>query len=78
MLARAIQVPCCSLGLQTAEEALHRRVVPDLAGATHAAGDALFLEQLLEVIAGVLGGFNRSSQHLDHEGVLWDDLQGGC
>ncbi|WP_442819819.1 DDE-type integrase/transposase/recombinase [Streptomyces sp. NBC_00841] len=27
--------------------------------------------------AGSQGGFNRSSQHLDHGGVRWGDRQGG-
>ena len=36
------------------EEAFHCRVVPDLARAAHAAGDALRLEQVLEVFACVL------------------------
>ena len=53
-----------SFDLQCREETLHRRIVPALAPATHAAGDALIGQQALEVFAGVLGVFNRSSQHL--------------
>ena len=53
-----------SFNLQRREEALHRRIVPALAAPTHAAGDALIGQQALEVLAGVLGVFNRSSQHL--------------
>jgi hypothetical protein len=52
-----------ALGLQLGEEALHRSIVPDIAGAAHRAGDAVIGHQSLELIAGVLGGFNRSSQH---------------
>ena len=60
----AVHLPGRALGLEGAEEALHGRVVPDLTGPAHAASDALFIQQLLEVLAGVLGRFNRSSQHL--------------
>ena len=58
-----------ALGLQRREEAFHRRVVPAFTAPAHAAGDILALQQLLELVAGLLGGFNRSSQHLNHEGV---------
>ena len=53
-----------SFNLQRREETLHRRIVPALTAPTHAAGDALIDQQALEVFAGVLGVFNRSSQHL--------------
>ena len=53
-----------SFDLQRREEALHCRIVPALSTSTHAAGDALIGQQALEVFAGVLGVFNRSSQHL--------------
>ena len=42
-------------GLHRREEAFYRGVVPAFTATTHAAGDALSLEQLLEVVAGVLG-----------------------
>src|SRR5688572_30757906 len=42
------------LDLQGGEEALHRRVVPDIPGATHAAGDAVVGEQPPELFTGVL------------------------
>ena len=61
-----IDFPGCAFSLERTEEALHSRFIPDLASSAHAACDALFLEQLLKVLAGVLGGFNRSSQHLNH------------
>jgi hypothetical protein len=50
-------------GLERREEALHRRVVPDITGTAHAADDAVVGHQTLELLAGVLGGFKRSSQH---------------
>src|SRR5664279_4403773 len=51
-----------AFGFQRREEALHRRVVPDVAGSAHAANDAAVGHQALELVAGVLGGFKRSSQ----------------
>ena len=42
------------LGLQRREEALHRRVIPDVAGARQAALDALFRHQVLALLARVL------------------------
>jgi hypothetical protein len=32
----------------------------------------------LKLLAGVLGGFNWSSQHLSLRRCLWDDQRGGC
>ena len=43
-----------SLGLQRGEEALHRRIVPDVARAAHRADDAVIGHQALELLAGVL------------------------
>lgn len=43
-----------AFGLHQIERALHRRVVPDLAGAAHAADDVLLLEKVPEMSAGVL------------------------
>jgi hypothetical protein len=40
--------------LERAEEAFHCRVVPDFTGTAHATGNALFLEQFLEMLTGVL------------------------
>lgn len=52
----------CALGLERTEEALHSRVAPDLAGPTHAATDALFVQQLLEILAGALATLVRVAQ----------------
>src|SRR3977135_1439299 len=43
-----------ALGLQRREEALHRGVVPHIAGPAHAANDAAVGHQPLELLAGVL------------------------
>ena len=50
------------LGLQRREEALHRRVVPDVAGSAHRAGDAVVGHQPLELLAGVLAALIRVVQ----------------
>src|SRR6185312_4749733 len=52
-----------ALGLQRGKEAFHGGVVPAVAGATHARSKALVREETLERLAGVMGGFNRSTQH---------------
>src|SRR6185312_9917256 len=59
-----------SLGFQAAKEALHCRVVPNFTGPAHAASNALLSQETLEVLTGVLGGFNRSSQHRVGEQIL--------
>src|SRR5476649_2015876 len=48
--------------LSEEEEALHRGIVPDVAGATHAAGDAVIDHQPLELLAGVLAAAIRVMQ----------------
>ncbi len=57
------------LVLKTVKPALGRGIVPAVPFATHRAGHAIFLELVLKDMAGILGGFNRSSQHLI-EGVF--------
>jgi hypothetical protein len=44
------------------EEALHHRVIPDVAGSAHAANDAAVGHQTLELFAGVLGCPNSCDQ----------------
>ena len=62
--------PCSvlDLGFERAEEAFHRRVVQAVALTAHGGVDAVEPEQLAIVTANVLGGFKRSSQHLDEGG----------
>ena len=43
------------LSFQSAEEALHRRIVPAVALATHAAQHPVLCQELLVVITGILG-----------------------
>ena len=43
-----------TLGLERREEALHRRIVPNVAGSAHAADDANVGHQALVLLAGVL------------------------
>jgi IS5 family transposase len=54
---RAIDVSIDPLRFQGTKEALHRGVIPAIASATHAAGNAFLLEQRLEVVAGVSGNW---------------------
>ena len=64
--------------LQAAPEALHRRVVVAVPLARHGCPHAELRDQLSIVVGAVLGGFNRSSQHLKSRRCLWDDQRGGC
>jgi hypothetical protein len=50
------------LSLQGREEAFRGGVVPTIASATHAAGDAVCAQQPLEVFAGVLASLVRMMQ----------------
>ena len=68
--SRAVDGARAALRLQRREEALHCRVVPALAAAGHAACDVLTLEQLLEVVAGVLAALVRV---VHQRRVLWGD-----
>ena len=47
----------CSFGFERGEEALHRRIVPDVAAA-HRADDTVISHQSLELLAGVLAAGN--------------------
>ena len=58
-----------ALDLQCFEEALHRRIVPTIGPAAHRLQHPEIGNQLPVAVAGVLGEFNPSSQHL---------LTGGC
>ncbi len=57
------------LHFQIQEETLHCRVIPAVGPAAHAAQQAMLFQQRLMLSAGVLGVFNRSSQHLNLGGV---------
>jgi len=48
-----IDMPMRALDLQTREEALHGRIVPDVAAPTHAALDAILSKHTLELFARV-------------------------
>jgi hypothetical protein len=54
MLMCRVMLVVHQLPLERSEEALHRRVVIAVAGAAHAGGDFLTLQQGLTVAAGVL------------------------
>ena len=67
LVAGVVLAPVTSLDRHRGEEAFHHGVVPDIPRAAHAARDAELREHALELLAAVLGGFNRSSQHLMSE-----------
>src|SRR5690606_35292180 len=52
-----------AFGLERLEEALHRRVVPAIAGSAHAASNPHLVEQALELVAGVLAAAIGMVQH---------------
>jgi hypothetical protein len=54
VIPRPVDLAGCPLGLQRREEALHRSIVPDVAGPAHRAGDAVVGHQALELLAGIL------------------------
>ena len=57
------------LGLEGVDEALGHRVVRRVAGRSQGTEDVVVDERLGEVKARMLGGFTRSSQHLDRGGL---------
>ena len=50
--------------LESSEETLDAGVVPAVAFAAHAGDEAVLIKQTLVACRGILGGFNRSTQHL--------------
>lgn len=69
----ALEAPAMeSLPFQGGEEALRHRVIVGIPDGSHRGHDAGFAAALAESIAGVLGEFKRSWQHLQIGGVIWD------
>ena len=60
------------LTFQGGEEALSHGVVQRVADGAHRGDQTGLLEAAAEGQAGVLGGFKWSSQHLDSEGLRWE------
>ena len=61
---RSVAQAMIALVLEAVKPALSGGVVPAVAFPAHRARHAKFIELVLEHVAGVLGEFNRSSQHL--------------
>ena len=61
-VVRVIALPD-ALHLQVQKEAFSNSVIPAVAFAAHAADETMFAQQGLVLLARILGGFNRSSQH---------------
>src|SRR4051812_34187614 len=76
--------PMNQLGLERAEERLHRRIVKAVALTAHGRLDAIAVEDLAVWSAGVLGGFKWSSQHPDEGGcdeeakAAFGSVRAGC
>ena len=56
--------PIDQFDFERGEKTFRHRVVPAIAFTAHAALDAVYRQQLLILVAGVLTGFKRSSQHI--------------
>src|SRR5450830_47804 len=54
LIPRPVDFTRCAFGLERREEALHCRIVPDIARAAHRADDAVICHQPLELLAAVL------------------------
>ena len=52
--SRPVRLGRRAFGFQGGEDALHRRIVPDVAGPAHATDDAVVGQEPLEGLAGVL------------------------
>ncbi len=59
LIPGGVATPVHPLQLQRREEALHRRIVPAIAPAAHAAGDVLLGQQPLKLLAAVLAALVR-------------------
>lgn len=62
LVPRPVRLAGRSLGFQRGEEALHRRIIPDIARPAHGAGDAVVGHQPLELLAGILTATVRMMQ----------------
>ena len=62
LIAGSVDLACRAFGFQRREEAFHGGIVPDVARAAHAAGDAIIGHELLERLAGVLAALVRVVQ----------------
>jgi len=54
----AVDLAGGALGLQRGEEALHRGIVPDIAGPAPRAGDAVIGQKPLELVARILAALD--------------------
>ena len=71
--------PVNQLTFQRRKESLRHGVVIGIAhcARARARAQAHFFEALAKLNAGVLGEFNRLSQHLNYGGVVWQERRGG-
>ena len=57
-VSSALDLAGGALGIQRREEALHRGIVADIAGAAHRAGDAVIGQKPLELVARILAALD--------------------
>ena len=67
----AVVPPVHPLALQAAEEAFRCRVVRSAPDRAHRAHQPVVAQESLVLVAGELGGFSRSLQHLNREELRW-------
>ena len=84
LVSRTVRLVRCAFGLQRGEEALHRGIVPDIAGSAHATGHAVVSQEPLEGLTGVLAapigvmqdGLRLTSPPDRHHKRISDELRG--
>ena len=69
--------PGNQLTFQACKEAFRHRVDIGITHRPHGGARAHFLAAVAKRNAGVLGEFNRLSQHLNYGGVVWEERRGG-
>ena len=76
-----LRLPCApgdEFTLQAGKETLGHGVVVCVTYRPHRWTHSHLLAPVTKGYAGVLGEFNRLSQHLNKGGVVWADQRGGC
>ena len=84
LISRAVRLARRPFGLERGEEALHRGIVPDVAGPAHATGHAVVGQEPLEGLTGVLAspigvmqdGLRLTSPPDRHHERIGDELRG--
>ena len=86
LVSCAVRLGRRAFGLERGDEALHCRIVPDVAGSAHTTGDAVISEESLEGLTGVLAasigvmqyGLGVAPSPNRHHECIGDELRGHC